>query len=179
MTPKNCEVPGCAGPHYGRGWCVSHYRRWARTGDPHPDRPLQARTGDGYQAALRRLRDERGPASGQECADCDRVAQLWSYDGTDPAERTDPTRGTRYSLDPDRYRPRCRSCHRRATALGGRSVNLDAARVVALYRAGASTRGIAAHLGTTPAVINRVLRTHHVEMRPAGRPHRNPHRHSN
>jgi len=179
MTTACCSVPNCSAAHYGRGWCVAHYRRWARGGDPCADRPLRARTGNGYQAALRRVRIARGLATSQRCADCGRPAEFWSYSGGDPEERTDPGRGTRYSLDPDRYRPRCRSCLRRATAHRGRSVDLDADRVVALYRAGASTRGIAAHLGSTPAVINRVLHAHDVLMRPAGRPHRNPHRPNN
>jgi hypothetical protein len=179
MTAPSCSVPACDARHYARGWCVSHYRRWARSGDLSPDRPLRTRTGESYRAALRRLHVARGPAAQQRCADCGRPAEFWSYDGTDPDERTTPGRGTRYSLDPTRYRPRCRSCHRRATAGGGRSVQLDADRVAALYRAGASTRGLAAHFDTTPTVINRVLRAHDVSMRPAGRPHRNPHRFSN
>jgi hypothetical protein len=120
------------------------------------------------------MRQARGAVTTQRCADCGDPAQVWSYDGADPDERTDPSRGTRYSLDPARYRPRCRCCHRRATARRGRSVELDADRVTALYLAGASTRGIAAHLGTTPTVINRVLRAHGVPMRPTGRPRRNP-----
>ena len=176
MTTAFCSVPDCGGLHYGRGWCVAHYRRWARCGDPGADRPLRPRTGDGYQAALRRLRITRGLATSQRCGDCGKSAVFWSYIGGDPEERTDPARGARFSLDLDRYRPRCRSCHRRATVHGGRSVEVDVDRVVALYRAGASARGIAAHLGTTPTVINRVLRAHEVAMRAPGRPHRNPHR---
>ena len=66
-----------------------------------------------YRAAHERVRAERGPASAQRCAQCGRPAAVWCYDGADPAARTDD-RGRRYSLDPARYRPRCRSCHRRA-----------------------------------------------------------------
>lgn len=179
MTPTTCTVPDCRSPHYARGWCVAHYRRWTRTGDPGAARPLRTRTTEGYQAALRRLRTTQGPATERRCADCGHPAVFWSYDGSDPDERLEPRRGIRYSLDPARYRPRCRSCHRRATGHGGRSIDLDATRVAALYRAGASTRGIAAHLGVTPTVINRVLRAEGVPMRPAGRPHRTPHRHTN
>ena len=31
---KICSITGCNGPHYGRGWCAKHYRRWLRHGDP-------------------------------------------------------------------------------------------------------------------------------------------------
>ncbi len=29
-----CEVDGCARPHLARGFCVMHYHRWERHGDP-------------------------------------------------------------------------------------------------------------------------------------------------
>src|SRR5829696_4504012 len=29
-----CAVEGCEKPHYGRGWCRTHYRRWQAHGDP-------------------------------------------------------------------------------------------------------------------------------------------------
>lgn len=29
-----CSVEGCDKPHYGKGWCNAHYRRWRRHGDP-------------------------------------------------------------------------------------------------------------------------------------------------
>ena len=90
------------------------------------------------------------------CADCGAPAVDWSYDGTDPAERTDRGRGYRYSLDPARYRPRCRSCHRRATVAQRRPrptspVVVDVERAARLYRAGASARGIAAPARHQPA----------------------------
>ena len=101
------------------------------------------------------------------------VAVLWSYDGTDPAERTDPARGCRYSLDPTRYRPRCRPCHQRATARGRDArgaVSLDVGRAARLYRAEASFRGIGALLHASPSAVRSALRAHGVEIRPAGRP---------
>lgn len=29
-----CSVPDCKFPHFGHGWCKSHYLRWKRWGDP-------------------------------------------------------------------------------------------------------------------------------------------------
>lgn len=29
-----CMVKGCDRPHYGRGWCQLHHRRWLTNGDP-------------------------------------------------------------------------------------------------------------------------------------------------
>lgn len=31
---RGCEIDGCNRPHYGRGWCQLHYRRWYDNGDP-------------------------------------------------------------------------------------------------------------------------------------------------
>jgi hypothetical protein len=33
MTPRLCSVAGCPKPHYGRGWCRLHYKRWRKFGD--------------------------------------------------------------------------------------------------------------------------------------------------
>lgn len=174
-----CAVPGCARPTYARGWCVTHYRRWSRHGDPQPDRPITARLGDGtgYAALLRRLAAERGPATGYGCEECGGPAACWSYTGDDPDERTDSARGVRYSLDLARYRPRCRFCHRQAVlarsvdvpgSTRGRSA-LDVQRAVRLYRAGASCRGIGSLMGVSPDAIRRALRSHGVTLRPSGR----------
>ena len=32
---RRCTVDGCEAPHYGRGLCEKHYRRWRRTGSVH------------------------------------------------------------------------------------------------------------------------------------------------
>lgn len=29
-----CTIPGCDKPVRGRGWCITHYNRWHRHGDP-------------------------------------------------------------------------------------------------------------------------------------------------
>jgi hypothetical protein len=126
-----------------------------------------------YWQVGQRLHTERGPASGRRCAGCAAPAACWSYDGTDPDEQTDPARGYRYSLDPDRYQPRCRSCHRRAT-LGrhrprARTEGIDTERAARLYRAGASAAGVAALLGVSRTAVHTALRHHGVAMRGPGR----------
>lgn len=170
-----CEVPSCDRARYGRGYCHAHYERWRRHGDPRADIPIEAKTtgGVGYWAAHQRVRAERGPATGHACAECGAPARDWSYDGADPDERVQPDRGYRYSLDPDRYRPRCRSCHRRATLVRRRPRPasppvLDVEHAARLYRAGASARGIAAHLGTSRTAVYTALRAHGVPIRPRG-----------
>jgi hypothetical protein len=39
MTKRICSIPGCGLPHSGRGWCVKHYGKWRKTGDPNFARP--------------------------------------------------------------------------------------------------------------------------------------------
>lgn len=31
---RTCEVDGCSRPHNARGWCLPHYKRWQKYGDP-------------------------------------------------------------------------------------------------------------------------------------------------
>lgn len=31
MSQRICSVDGCEKPHFGRGWCNTHYARWRRT----------------------------------------------------------------------------------------------------------------------------------------------------
>jgi hypothetical protein len=33
-TNRSCSQPECSRPHYARGWCGMHYKRWLRTGSP-------------------------------------------------------------------------------------------------------------------------------------------------
>lgn len=183
MTAASCSVPDCNGRHYARGWCVTHYRRAQRHGDVRAETPVRTRTSDGsdYLVARRRVVRTRGAASSFKCAECGADAACWSYDGTDRDERTDPTRGTRYSLDPARYRPRCRYCHRRtatarAALLPGSATrkrpSFDIERAAALYRDGATCRGIGSLLGVSAERTRRALREHGVPLRPSGRPQR-------
>jgi hypothetical protein len=172
---RRCEIAGCGRRHFARGYCRAHHERWRRHGDPQADVPVAARQRgtDGYRAVGRRLRSVRGTASGRRCAGCAAPAACWSYDGSDPDEQTDPARGYRYSLDPDRYQPRCRTCHHRQT-LGQAAPRtpapvVDIERAARLYRAGASVTGIAYVLGTSRAAVHTALRTHGVALRRPGR----------
>jgi len=57
QEPKVCSVPSCGKPHRGRGYCVSHYKRWVRWGDPNIKRPTTGAT-DRFWAKV----DKDGPA---------------------------------------------------------------------------------------------------------------------
>ncbi len=41
MTKRTCSIDGCGKSHFARGWCVMHYTRWYRHGDPLWQRPQQ------------------------------------------------------------------------------------------------------------------------------------------
>jgi hypothetical protein len=172
VTPKRgaCTLPGCGRRHLARGYCRPHYLRWQRHGTPQPQVAVAVRQHGPmtYRTAYERVRAERGPATAQRCAPCGQPAAVWSYDGADPTERTDP-RGRRYSLDPARYRPRCRSCHRRAAVHGGAIDGFDVDRAERLYRAGATARGIGSLLHPSPGTVIAALRARDVAIRPAGR----------
>lgn len=170
-----CDVPNCDRQSVRRGYCRAHYARLLRHGDVRADIPVETKTsgGIGYWASHERVKAERGPAAAHLCADCGAPARDWSYDGSDPAERIDLGRGYRYSLDVTRYRPRCRSCHRRATVAHSRphppsASVVDIERAVALYRGGVRTSGIARVLGTSRVAVYRALRAHGEPMRPRG-----------
>lgn len=122
-TRGNCTVDGCGnldcGPH---GLCPKHNSRNRRNGDPlllmggprarfGPEN--SAWTGDqaSYSAMHLRVRGEKGRASLQVCVDCGRVAQQWSYDRSDPDERT--SADGPYSVSINHYEARCIPCHKR------------------------------------------------------------------
>lgn len=120
-----CSIDGCDKPvkkNKRRGWCRMHLGRWERHGDP---LVVKVATGprlkDGiptYSAIHYRLDRKHGRASEHLCTDCGAPAQDWSYDGTDPNEVHGRAGGSvlAYSLDLDRYVPRCRPCHSRFDA---------------------------------------------------------------
>lgn len=86
-----------------------------------------ARAVTSYSGVHERLRRTRGDASTHACVACGDPARDWSYQGGDPDERHEPTTGAPYSLDPERYVPRCRPCHRAYDGPG--SKRLTAAQV--------------------------------------------------
>jgi len=114
-----CAVVGCErGGRLTRGWCFAHYMRWIKQGDPGgpeivelpPRGPVIA-----YATSHKRVVNVKGRAKDHACVDCGKPALDWSYDHADPDEIISgpPRAGMPYSLDPDHYHPRCKSCHTR------------------------------------------------------------------
>jgi hypothetical protein len=108
----------CTRLYHARDFCLSHYERWRKYGTPlgfSPHGPRnKKRKVVGYVGAHRRLTRERGPASEQTCR-CGEQAADWAYNHTDPNERTELTghnAGYVFSLDPARYVPLCKLCHK-------------------------------------------------------------------
>lgn len=68
-----------------------------------------------YTKAHRRIARLRGKATSYACVDCEKPAQEWALDhsGEDPGRVLDPVLNVYYSTDVMRYRPMCRSCHRK------------------------------------------------------------------
>lgn len=67
----------------------------------------------GYEAAHLRVSQAKGAAAQHQCVDCGGPADEWSYDHTDTTEYVCHRRFILYSLNPQRYHPRCRKCHKR------------------------------------------------------------------
>lgn len=64
-----------------------------------------------YSSVHNRLNKRRGRAGLYRCQDgCGRMATQWSYDHQDPDELLNE-RGWPYSMNLERYQPRCKSCH--------------------------------------------------------------------
>lgn len=63
----------------------------------------------GYTAMHYRIRSARGSAKTQACVDCGNPANHWSYDLSDSEPLVD--KGLTFSLDMNRYEPRCSHCH--------------------------------------------------------------------
>jgi hypothetical protein len=68
----------------------------------------------GIAQAHQRIRESRGPASAYQCIGvCNGQARDWAYQHNDPDELWSKHYPARpYSLDPARYAPMCRSCHK-------------------------------------------------------------------
>jgi hypothetical protein len=117
VDSSTCGVHGCDRGRYARGFCSTHYLRWYRTGSAGSAeiRPIRARSNMpvGYASVHGRLCTARGPASSHSCQHCGQPAAEWAYTNDCPDELIDDAIGLRYSIDPDRYIPLCRSCHKR------------------------------------------------------------------
>ena len=66
-TLRLCSIPDCGKRHFGRGWCMPHYKRWRRHGDP-----LLGNIAHGE--ALKYFTEIVLPYSGDECL-------KWPYSG--------------------------------------------------------------------------------------------------
>lgn len=60
-TTKPCSVEGCAGKRYCRGWCIKHYGRWRKHGDPSVSLTLQG------EPVIVRLARFTASGSAEEC----------------------------------------------------------------------------------------------------------------
>ena len=120
-----------------------------------------------YSSVHDRLRSQRGSARNYLCVDCGGQAYEWSYDGNDPEEKTDW--GHKYSVNTERYEPRCRSCHNKYDGKlppyhSGEThprAKLSDADIVAIQVArlgGESAQRIADRYGVTSTHIRRLLR---------------------
>lgn len=112
-----CSVEGCEKGAQARGLCTKHYQRMRIRGTTDAWSPPKGEESPGwvggeatYRTVHSRLVAARGKASNHECVDCGDTAREWSYDHTDPESKHDD-RGGDYSVDLDRYEPRCRTCH--------------------------------------------------------------------
>lgn len=50
---RNCSVDGCDRVHWSRGWCLAHYKRWWKHGDPGGALPIRA--GDAMARFMQRV----------------------------------------------------------------------------------------------------------------------------
>lgn len=78
----------------------------------------------GYAGAHGRVKTLRGSATDHACDRCGSPAHEWAYDGTDPGPLFEGVMA--YSADPNRYRPMCRSCHKKMDAARRRAELLAA-----------------------------------------------------
>lgn len=128
MTNATCTLDGCDKPKRARGWCVAHWNRWRRHGDPGTAaigpvfgemNPSWRGDDVGYAAVHRRLQVQRGSASALDCVQCGAAAQGWAYQHTAPDERVCDVRNLPFSTDLSHYEAMCLPCHNQLDATHG------------------------------------------------------------
>jgi hypothetical protein len=62
---KTCLVDGCEEKNYGRGWCVVHWTRWSRHGDPLGGGPSPSKKGSGLIEIDRAIKEASADACWQ------------------------------------------------------------------------------------------------------------------
>ncbi len=77
---KTCTIDECNKPHEARGWCVNHYAKWRRHGDPLGVSPYNTPPPKGYarcrNCGLKPIdkfytdASRRGTHTSSECMDC-------------------------------------------------------------------------------------------------------------
>lgn len=107
-----CRHADCVEPALSLHLCSKHYWRLKDFGPEGLDRIsiFDSEHTISYSGAHRRIYRLRGPAASLQCTDCPKPAQQWSYDHSDPGELMSDE-GLPYSIDVERYQPRCTSCH--------------------------------------------------------------------
>ena len=122
MKPiRYCSIKGCDERCHGQGYCLLHYRRYFRHGDPLHVGQSDGGAGKprkesvGYMAVHYRVRSAFGKASEHVCScGCGEQAAQWAYDHTDPNETFETVRGSLvpFSQDLNKYKPMAVKCHR-------------------------------------------------------------------
>lgn len=108
-----CSFDGCGRDTRAKGLCIAHYNQQNRGETLRPLRPhvqTNLKKVVTYYSAHTRVLVAKGPAKGYPCVDnCGKDALDWSLRKTATVVVDD--RGRKYSLNPEDYEPRCRSCH--------------------------------------------------------------------
>jgi len=94
ILDKQCAIDGCDRPARARGWCLAHYNRWRRKGDPltagiRPYRPRPSCT----EFAADTADPRHGTANGYQSLDCRCAAcrAAWTAYMRARRERSQPT----------------------------------------------------------------------------------------
>ncbi len=121
-----CEMEDCENKHEAKGFCVKHYIRYRRYGDPnflhheqrggnYNHRPAEGTWGT-YNKIHRRLHRWYGEAEFHDCAACSEQATTWALikEWVPKGEMlwdTERGRDVPYSIEPAHYLTLCKGCH--------------------------------------------------------------------